>query len=173
MSQTEASVSTTDPHDGIGSELRKEGYTMSLYIAISLLAALLAISNSEGRGDAEVAGIIWGTTIGLALAHLFAFRLSSRLVGAGDIHPHDAQIAGAQLAGAAMVAVLCTIPVVLMSQASELDAVRLVLAGYVSLVGYQVAMSNGSTRARALIYASIVLAVALAIAVAKNLLSGH
>ncbi len=146
---------------------------MSLYIAISLLAALLAVSDGHGRGDAEVAGIIWGTTIGLALAHLFAFRVSARLVGAGEIHAHDAQVAVAQLVGAALVAALCTIPVVVLAASSELDAVRLVLAGYVALVGYYVAMSNGSTRARAVTYAAIVLACALAIAITKNVLAGH
>lgn len=146
---------------------------MSLYIAISLLAALMAVSDTAGRSDAEVAGIIWGTTIGLAVAHLFAFRLSARLVGAGEVHRHDALIAVAQLAGAAMVAIVCSLAVLVMSASSELAAVRLVLAGYIALVGYNVASANGSTRARATLYAGVVLLVALAIAVAKNVLAGH
>ncbi len=146
---------------------------MSLYIAVSLLAALIAISDASGRSDTEIAGVIWGTTIGLAAAHLFAFRVSARLVGAGEVQSHDAKIAIAQLTGAAMVALLCTVPVLLLDEASELEAVRLALAGYIALVGYQVAIANGSTRARAITYAAMVLAVALSIAVAKNILAGH
>ncbi len=40
-------------------------------------------------------------------------------------------------------------------------------------MGYYVAVSNGITKVRAITYAAIVLAVALAIAVAKNVLAGH
>lgn len=157
----------------LGQELRKEGSTMSLYIAVALLAALMAVGDTTGRHIVEVIGIVWGTAFGLTLAHVFAFRVSSRLVSDGRIHPHDAKIIGAQLLGSALVAVVCTIPVVLLPETAELDAVRLVLAGYVALVGYQVATTNGSPRGRALIYAGVVLATALAIAVIKNILGGH
>lgn len=154
-------------------ELRKEGSTMSLYVAVALLAALMAVPDATGRHVVEVLGIVWGTTIGLTIAHLFAFRVSSRLVSDGRIDPHDAKIAAAQLAGATLVAVLCSIPVLLFAETAELDAVRIVLAAYVALVGYQVAASNGSPRGRALIYAGAVLVVALGIAVFKNVLGGH
>src|SRR3712207_7841341 len=39
-----------------------------------------------------------GVTLGLALAHWFAFRVSARLVGAGKIRRHDVASASAQLA---------------------------------------------------------------------------
>ena len=154
-------------------ELRKEGTTMSLYVAVALLAALMAVSNTTGHHVVEVLGIVWGTTIGLTLAHLFAFRVSSRLVSDGRIHPHDAKIAAAQLAGSALVALLCTIPILLFAESAELDAVRLALAGYVAIVGYMVASANGSPRGRSTVYAGAVLVVALAIAVFKNVLGGH
>ena len=54
-----------------------------------------------------------------------------------------------------------------------IDAVRLLLAAYIALVGYQVASSSGSPRGRAMIYACSVLVVAVAIAVTKNVLGGH
>lgn len=154
-------------------ELRKEGSTMSLYVAVCLLAALLAVPDVSGRPVVQVVGIIWGTTIGLTLAHLFAFRVSSRLVSEGRVHPHDARIGAAQLAGSMLVAALCTVPIVVLPETAELDAVRLVLVGYVALVGYVVASSNGSPRGRSLVYAGSVLVVALAIAVTKNVLGGH
>ena len=58
---------------------------MSLYVAIVLLAALMVVPDSSGHGDVQVLGLVWGTTIGLALAHLFAFRVSARLVSEGRI----------------------------------------------------------------------------------------
>lgn len=157
-------------HEGVV-ELRKEAYTMALYVAICLLAALIALP--EPGVGVDVAGIIWGVTIGLAVAHWFAFRVSARLVGAGRVHQHDLESAGAQLAGAATVAILASIPVILFAEDSELLLVELVLAGFIAVVGFAVARGSGAGRARATIYALLVLVLAVAIAVLKNVLAGH
>jgi hypothetical protein len=68
-------------------ELRKEAFTMALYVAICLLAALSVVSEHGGTSEADTFKIVWGTTLGLALAHWFAFRVSSRLVA--QRWPHD------------------------------------------------------------------------------------
>ena len=154
-------------------ELRKEAFTMALYVSVCLLAALTALSEHADREVAEVMGIVWGTTIGLALAHLFAFRLSARLVESGAARRGDTEIALAQLSGAFAVAVACTVPILTFSSTAELDAVRLLLAGFISLVAYVVARSNGSGRLLALMYSGSVLVVALTVALLKNVLSGH
>ena len=154
-------------------EIRKERSTMSLYVSIVLLAALMAVPDSGGHGHAEVLGIVWGSTIGLTLAHLFAFRVSARLVSEGRIPSRDARIAGAQLVGSVVVAILVTIPVAALPRSAELDVARVVLAVYVALVGYRVASTSGGTRSRSLAYAAIVLVGALGIAVVKNVLGGH
>jgi hypothetical protein len=57
-------------------ELRKEAYTLALYVAICLLAAFAALP--ETGAHAHVIGLIWGVTVGLALAHWFAFGVSAR-----------------------------------------------------------------------------------------------
>ena len=152
-------------------ELRKEAYTMALYVAICLLAAFAALP--ETGAHAHVIGLIWGVTVGLALAHWFAFRVSARMVGAGSLRPHDVESAGAQLAGAAGVALLASIPVVLFPESVELELVELLLAGFIALVGFAVARGGGATRARAMVYALLVLVVAVAIALVKNGLAGH
>jgi len=154
------------------SELRKEAFTMALYVAICLLAALLALPEN-GPARNHVVGVVWGVTLGLALVHWFAFRMSARLVGAGRVHAQDMEAAGAQLAGAAVVALLATVPVILFPPSWELEVVELVLAGFISLVGYAVATAGGATRGRALVYAVCVLAAAVGIAELKNLLAGH
>jgi hypothetical protein len=153
-------------------ELRKEAYTMGLYVAICLLAALLALPK-EGGAHAHVIRIIWGVTVGLALAHWFAFRVSARLVGAGSVRPHDVGSAGAQLVGAGCVGLLASIPVLLFSRSLELEIAELVLAAFISVVGYAVARGGGASRLRALIYGLSVLVVAVAIALVKNDLAGH
>src|SRR4029450_12550429 len=104
-------------------ELRKEASTMALYVAICLLAAFAALPETDAH--ARVIGIIWGVTVGIGLAHWFAFRVSARMVGAGSVRPHDVESAGAQLAGAAGVALLASIPVVLFPASVELELVEL------------------------------------------------
>ena len=144
---------------------------MALYVAICLLAALTALPDSAAH--AGVTPIIWGVTVGLAVAHWFAFRLSARLVGAGRLRPHDVESAGAQLSGAVGVALLASVPLVLLPEAAELEGVGLLLATFIALVGYVVAREGGATRARSLLYATAVLVVAVVIAELKNRLAGH
>jgi hypothetical protein len=140
-------------------------------VAVCLLGAFAAVPKTGAQ--AHAVGIIWGVTVGLALAHWFAFRVSARLVGAGSVRPHDVESAGAQLAGAAGVALLASVPVVLFPESVELELVELLLAAFIALVGFAVARGGGATRARASVYALSVLVVAVAIALLKNGLAGH
>jgi hypothetical protein len=112
-------------------------------------------------------------TVGLALAHWFAFRVSARLVGAGRVSPDDVGSAGAQLLGAAGVALLASIAVFLFPKSAELAVVEVSLAGFIGSVGFAVARGGEATRARALVYALSVLVVAVAVAALKNGLAGH
>lgn len=144
---------------------------MALYVAICLLAALIATPASGV--EAHVFELIWGITLGLALAHFFAFRVSARLVAAGRLESRDSALAGAQLTGAAAVALVATIPVVVLPESAELVVVEVLLSAFIALVGFAVARGGGAGRVRALVYALIVLAVAVGIAVLKNELAGH
>ena len=164
-----AAVEASGRHEQVD-ELRKEALTMALYVAICLLAATTALPASEAT-HAKVIPLIWGVTVGLAVAHWFAFRVSARLVGAGRVRAHDVESAGAQLAGAAAVAVLASVPVAVLPASAELEAAELLLAAFIALVGYVVARGGRARRSRALLYAASVLAVA--IAELKNRIAGH
>jgi hypothetical protein len=47
--------------------LRKEGWTMALYVAICLIAALTALANVIAI-PGHIMGMVWGATVGLAVA---------------------------------------------------------------------------------------------------------
>ena len=76
-------------------ELRLEAFTMALYVAICLLAALLALPERAAE-PTSMMGVVWGIALGLAIRHWFAFRVSARLVGAGAVRLADVGSAGAQ-----------------------------------------------------------------------------
>jgi hypothetical protein len=66
-----------------------------------LLAVLAAVPDQENRNShVRPLAIIWGTSVGLALAHWVAFRLSVRIVNRGLINRDKARLAASQFAGA-------------------------------------------------------------------------
>lgn len=155
---------------GHAADLRKEGYTMALYIAVCLLAALLALPETASN---HLIGLVWGITIGLAAAHFFAFRVSARLVGAGRLHARDVELAAAQLTGAAAVAALATIVMIVFPAETEDDAAELALSGFIGCIGFVVARRGGAGTVKAIAYGLAVLVLAVGIALLKNALSGH
>jgi hypothetical protein len=82
-------------------------------------------------------------------------------------------LALSQIVGAAAVALLCTIPVVVLPATSELDAARVLLAGFIAVVAFGVAKGSGASTTRSAVYASLTLVVGVAVALTKNVLSGH
>ena len=161
------------PHDAPDRhELVKEGATMALYVAVCLLAALIALSPRDIE-HARALELLWGTTVGLALAHLFAFSVASRLVTGGSFHRRDSLIAVSQLAGAAGVAVIASLPIVVLPASSEFDVARIDVAAMIGAVGYLTAREGGAGRMRSAVGAVVVLVVAASIALVKNALIGH
>jgi hypothetical protein len=165
-------VANRERHDERAVELLREACTMALYVAICLLATL-TVAADHHVAELNVFALIWGTTLGLAIAHWFAFRLSARLVASGTVRRRDVEVSAAQLAGAAAVGALATIPVVLFGDSNELDAVRLVIAGFIAFVGFVVSRAGGGSWLRAGTYAAGMVVAGLTIAVLKNGLAGH
>jgi len=135
------------PLSGVGEhrlELRKEALTMALYVAICLLASLIVIPESTAE-HSNLIGLTWGITVGLALAHWFAFRVSARMAGGGTVRATDIEIIGAQLLGAASVAVVVSVGVLLLPDSVELDGAEFLLAALISLAGFAVARGAGAS----------------------------
>jgi hypothetical protein len=157
--------------------------TMVLYLSVVLLAALVALptgsESQEGGHDGGgvhglgLVGLVWGTTIGLALAHWFAFRLSARAFGGGRVSERDLTVGLTQMAGAVSVASLCTIPALMFGDADDVQATAWVLAVIVGGAGYFVARVAGRTRAQSVARSVVVMALGLTVAAVKNFLLGH
>jgi hypothetical protein len=164
---------TDDGDLGEGRQERfREAMTMAFYVTICLLAALAAIRHSGDEGHVETLRLIWGTTIGLAFAHWFAFRLAARMADPHHPSPHDAPLLAAQMAGAAAIALLATIPVVLFPGDVELDVVRWELAGLLGVAAFSIARTAGSSRWRSIAYALGIMGLGAVVVLVKVRL-GH
>ena len=145
---------------------------MALYVAVCLLAALTALENVIAV-PGHVFALVWGTAVGLALAHLFAFRIAGRLVHEGRLPKNDRIVGAMQLAAAAAVAALVSIPVLISQPANELNWARYTCAGIIGVVGYLAARGAEKSRVRALLFGLAVLLIAIVIAAIKHRLGSH
>lgn len=150
----------------------REAMTMAFYVTICLEAALAAIRHSGDESHVRTLSLIWGTTIGLAFAHWFAFRLGARMANPHHPSPHDGGLLAAQMVGAASVALLATIPVLLFPGAVELKVVRWELAVLLGLAAFWIARTAGSTWLRSVGYALSVMGLAVVVVAVKSRL-GH
>lgn len=160
-------------------DLVRDAITMALYVSLTLLATLFVLprgtENPEGNLEGgvqglELIGVIWGTTVGLALMHWFAFSLASRGVH-GDEESHaDVEHGVAQFAGAGLVALAASIPVLLSGSDMHLRLSIWVPAVIVGGAGYLVSRANGRGRGVSLVVGGVVLATGVALAVIKLLL---
>ena len=149
--------------------LRREALTMLLYVCITLLGALAVTDRSSSRG--RVLGIVWGTTVGLALVHWVTFTLAARLADPTAHVEGNRRLLGAQLSGAAVVAAVATIAVVLLPVEHELQGTRYAVAGLVAAAAFGHARDHGSGRGRALVIGVAALALAALAAGLEHALS--
>lgn len=140
---------------------------MAFYVAVVLGAALLVVAPEVGR----LLAVVWGTTLGLAIAHVFAFRLAAILVDGGRPGRHNLDLILAQLAGAVVVAVLVTAAVLAIPAQDPSEVARFSLSAFVGIGAYGIGRSRGASRTRSMVFAVLVLVVATAVTVAKYVLT--
>jgi hypothetical protein len=148
----------------------RESLTMGLYITISLLAVLSA--KPPGGGNSAVLTLVWGTTLGLTLAHWLAFQLTARLLAGRTLPSHDRMTMLGQAVAALVVAGLASVPLLLHANAGPALS-RGVLAGLIGLFAFGAARHHGGSFGRASAYALVVVTIAIAVAIGKYLLTGH
>ncbi len=150
--------------------MRREAYSMSLYVSIILLSALSVFDDSHPPERGEVVLLELGTTVGLVLAHGFASWVSTRMIGdsSEEVDPGDLLLV--QLGGALAIASLAIAAAIIAPTSVELVAARITVAG---AIGAQVYMESRTTNsgARAALYGLLALVAGVTIALIKAALS--
>src|SRR4051812_35255441 len=147
---------------------------MLLYVSVVLLGEFGALPSGttadgelHGPSGWQLVAIIWGTTVGLALAHWFAFRLAAHTFG-GRPPGQDLLLVVGQIVGAAVVAVLASVPAVVLSPSRGQQVVLYVPAVLIGVVGYLVSRSGDRGRLASALFAVAALICSLAVAVVKS-----
>lgn len=155
---------------------------MALYLSIVLLAMFTALPtddrlrNAQGQPVAHGFGLvalIWGTALGLALAHWFSFQLTARVFGGGKVTRKDVRSGTAQITAAVAVAALCTVPVLLADETRDVQMATFVPAAIIGAAGYAVGRTGGKSRRWSLVVGGVAMFLGLTVAGIKNLLLGH
>jgi hypothetical protein len=151
-------------------ELLREGVTMALYIGISLVAVMLALPAEFGpEGSGTPALTIFLTAMGLLVAHVVAFRLSTRFTHGGELPAAQAQLVGAQVAGGLIVTGIAVVPVILLPEPASILVSELLLIGLIAGVGYATARASQLGHGHALAYSAAAVVIALAVLWIKSL----
>ena len=140
---------------------------MGLYLSIVLLALLVGFGGG-GTSQDEVA-LLWGTSIGLSLAHFVAFRLTE-VFARGDPKPNseDGWIALGLVLAAVAITGLATVPYLF--DLSTLDASTVssvLLFGVIGGTGFGCVRQVGGSTSRAVAFAVMVVAIAAVVTAVK------
>ena len=151
--------------------LRREGDVMGLTTAVALLVALSAGDDSAPHGKLELLAIVWGTTVGLALAHAFAVLVSVRLVRDTTATYRPLELLMSQVAMASLVAVSASVVVMVMSTSLDRLGARITAGVFIGgLVGFE-SRTGGASRGRAVLLGVGVTLIAVAVATTKWFIS--
>ncbi|MGB9375260.1 MAG: hypothetical protein WCA82_14015 [Jiangellales bacterium] len=146
----------------------REFFASALYMALVLLAVLVAVPTERLPPDDAVVALLIGSAIGLTLAHWLAFRLAAHLIDEGGFAAESAaREAAAQISGGLAVAGLASVPFVLLDGEAALTGALVVLAALPALTGIAIARLRGRSWLASLITAAVVLVVALLIVAVK------
>ena len=161
-------------------EVFREAITMVLYVSVVEIAELAAIPESHfahGRVTGAVGGqllaIVWGTAVGLALAHWFAFGLAAPAFRGERPTRRVTYIGLAQLGGAMFVAAVSSLPVLVLSDVRAQETTGDVPALLIGIVAYLIARSSGKPRVASLFYGVTALALGVLVALVKSVLAAH
>lgn len=154
----------------VPNEAIREAVTMVLYVCLVLEAEFVAAGDQAGS-ERVALEVIWGTAIGLALAHVFAFNLAARLLVGGRLSPETRAASWAQLADAGALALAVTIPFVLFTLKPALRVSAFFIAGLIGVAAYAASRGSGASRARSLVDGLIALAIAVVVVSVKVWLS--
>lgn len=151
--------------------LAREFFASALYVALVLLAALLALPRDRLPTDHAVMATLFGTALGLVLAHFVAFRFAAHFTAeAGRAEAPLIQEAAAGMAGGLLVAVIAGIPYVLFEGDDALLGSLVALATLPAIMGGAIARLRGRSRTQSLMAAGLALFAAMVVVYVKDFL---
>lgn len=140
---------------------------MAFYLGLTLLVALNVTRDEAPPPLPELLLIIWGTTVGLAVAHWFALTLAAHVVRDTTMHHTPGEMFTGQVIMAVALGLVASAAVLLSPTRVQVPAARIAVALFIGgLVTVEV-RSNGSAFPRALGVGAAALSVAMALAMAK------
>ena len=177
MSSTPITDPTLIPGGGDGTAhpraLAREFFASALYVALVLLAALVALPRTRLPSDHAVVATLFGTALGLILAHFVAFQFAAHFTAeAGRAEAPIIQEAAAGMAGGLLVAVVAAIPYVVFEGDDALLGALLALATLPAIMGGAIARLRGRSRTQSLGAAFLALLAAMVVVYIKDFL-GH
>lgn len=153
--------------------LAREFFASALYVALVLLAALVALPRDRLPTDDAVMATLFGTALGLVLAHFVAFRFAAHFTAeAGRAEAPLIQEAAAGLAGGLVVALIAAVPYLLFDGDDALLGSLVALATMPAIMGGAIARLRGRSRTQSLVAAGLALVVAMVVVYVKDFL-GH
>ena len=161
-------------------DLLRAAAAMVLYVSVVEIAELAALPERHlsdgsvtGPVGAQLLAIVWGTAVGLALAHWFAFGLAAHGLRGEMPTRYDVHVGLVQVAAAALVAAITSLPVLFLSDLRAQQTTGEVPAVIVGVISYAVARAAGRSRMTALGLGMAALAIGVAVALVKNKLAAH
>jgi hypothetical protein len=142
---------------------------MGLYLTVVLISLIAGLEPALGE-EGELL-VIWGSAIGLALAHIFSFRIA-QVYEMGAASSAGWQSIGAMFGAAFGVAVLATIPYLIPTgRAAPSSVATILLMGVVAVAAYLAARSRGWGAAPTVAYVLWILLLASVVAIVKFFLT--
>jgi hypothetical protein len=161
-------------------DLLTEATIMVLYVSVVEIAELAALPDSHrphglvvGPSDLQLLAIVWGTALGLALAHLFAFGIAAPGIRGTRPTRHHLMVGLSQLVGAAFVAVISSLPVLLLNRNATLEIIGEVPAVIIGVIAYFIARATGRGRTSSVFFGITALALGVVVAIVKYTLTAH
>lgn len=158
-----------EPH---GHSLLREFVVSALYLSLALWATALIVPPDVLPSKWVVVAEVYGIAVGLLLMHWLAFSLAVQLVDHAEMNVELLKEGGAQLAGGLAVAVVATLPFILLNRTSLAFTTAMAMLGAIpALTGYAIARQRGASRATSVTIALGVALIAFAVVWIKVALS--
>ena len=147
--------------------LRREADMMAFYLGLTLLVALNVTHDEDPPPLRELLLIIWGTTVGLALAHWFAFTLAALLVRDPQLAHPPGEVVASQVVMAVALALVASVVVAVAPTSAQVPTARIAVACFIGVLVTTESRSSGRALARSLAVGAGALGAAMALATVK------